>query len=87
VGIAFEGTSFLPKAGDGIAFDGRQVGTVTSSDIGHSLGRTLAMGYVEPAAAADGTRVTVTLAELGTSGEGVVHNRAFYDPDRERVRV
>ena len=87
VGIAFEGTSFLPKAGDAIASDGRQVGTVTSSDTGHSLGRTLAMGYVEPAAAADGTRVTVTLAESGESGEGVVHTRAFYDPDRERVRA
>ena len=87
VGIAFEGTSFLPKAGDAIASDGRQVGTVTSSDTGHSLGQTLAMGYVEPAAAADGTRVTVTLAESGESGEGVVHTRAFYDPDRERVRA
>jgi len=87
VGIAFHGTSFLPKAGDAIAFDGRQVGSVTSSDTGHSLGRTLAMGYVEPIAATDGSQVTVTLAETGASGEGVVHTRAFYDPDRVRVRA
>ena len=87
VGIAFDGTSFLPKAGDAIAFDGRQVGSVTSSDTGHSLGRTLAMGYVEPIAATDGSQVTVTLAETGASGEGVVHTRAFYDPDRVRVRA
>ena len=87
VGIAFDGTSFLPKAGDAIAFDGRRVGSVTSSDTGHSLGRTLAMGYVEPVAATDGSQVTVTLAETGASGEGVVHTRAFYDPDRERVRA
>jgi aminomethyltransferase len=87
VGIAFDGTTFLPKAGDAIAFDGRQVGTVTSSDTGHSLGRTLAMGYVEPAAATDGTKVTITLAETGASGDGIVHTRGFYDPDRERVRA
>jgi aminomethyltransferase len=87
VGIAFDGTTFLPKAGDPIANDGRLVGAVTSSDTGHSLGRTLAMGYVEPGAAVDGTPVTIASAETGVSAAGVVHTRAFYDPERERVRV
>ena len=87
VGIAFDGTAFLPKAGDAVSVDGRQVGTLTSSDIGHSLGRALGMGYLEPAAAADGAPVTVTSAESGDSAVGVVHTKAFYDPDRERVRV
>ena len=87
VGIAFEGTSFLPKAGDTIALDDRQVGSVTSSDTGHTLGQTLAMGYVEPAAATDGTEVTVTSSEAGTTATGRVYLRAFYDPDRERVRA
>jgi glycine cleavage system T protein (aminomethyltransferase) len=86
VGIAFDGKSFLPKAGDAVTVGGRQVGSLTSSDTGHSLGRTLAMGYLEPAAAAAGTRVTVTSAESGVSAEGIVHTKAFYDPDRERVR-
>ncbi len=87
VGIAFDGTAFLPKAGDAVSLDGRPVGSVTSSDIGHSLGRALGMGYIEPAAATDGTPVTVTSAETGASAQGVVHTRPFYDPDRERVRA
>jgi aminomethyltransferase len=87
VGIAFEGMAFLPKAGDTVSVDGRQVGALTSSDTGHSLGRTLAMGYLEPGAAADGTPVTVTAAESGTAAPGVVHTKAFYDPGRERVRA
>jgi aminomethyltransferase len=87
IGIAFDGTEFLPKAGDAIEHDGRRVGAVTSSDTGHALGRTLAMGYVEPSAAVDGTVVRVIAAEGGASVAGVVHTRAFYDPGRERVRA
>jgi aminomethyltransferase len=87
VGIAFDGTAFLPKAGDVVSVDDGPVGTVTSSDTGHALGHTLAMGYLEPDAAADGSRVTVTAADTGTSAAGIVHTKAFYDPDRERVRA
>lgn len=87
VGVAFDGTAFLPKGGDGVRVDGREVGALTSAEIGHSLGRALAMGYLEPAAAADGTPVTVTSAEGGGSAVGVVRTKAFYDPDRERVRA
>jgi aminomethyltransferase len=87
VGIAFEGVGYVPKAGDAVTVDGGPVGSITSSDIGHFLGRALAIGYLEPAAAADGTHVTVTTAETGVSGEGVVHTKAFYDPERERVRA
>ena len=87
VGIAFDGTAFLPKAGDPVSVEGRPVGTLTSSDIGHSLGRALGMGYLEPEAAADGTPVVVTSAETGESAAGLVRTKAFYDPDRERVRA
>lgn len=87
VGIAFEGTDFLPKAGDAVSVDGQEVGSVTSSDTGWSLGRNLAMGYVAPRAAHDGAVVTVTSAESGAWASGVVHTRAFYDPDRLRVRA
>jgi aminomethyltransferase len=87
IGIAFDGTDFLPKAGDAIELDGRRVGAVTSSDTGHALGRTLAMGYVEPTAAGDGAAVRVIAADGGASAAGVVHTRAFYDPGRERVRA
>jgi aminomethyltransferase len=87
VGIAFEGTAFLPKGGDEVSVDGRKVGSLTSSEIGHTLGRSLGMGYLEPSAATDGTQVVVTSAETGDSAPGVVHTKAFYDPNRERVRA
>ncbi|OGN80964.1 MAG: hypothetical protein A2X23_10915 [Chloroflexi bacterium GWC2_73_18] len=87
VGIAFEGMDFLPKAGDAASVDGRQVGKVTSSDYGHYLRRSLAMGYLVPDAARDGTALTVASAETGASAAGVVHQRAFHDPDRLRVRA
>ena len=87
VGIAFDGTGFVAKTGDPVERDGTPVGRVTSSDIGHSLGKALAMAYLEPAVAVDGTSVQVTSAESGASADGIVHTRAFYDPDRMRVRA
>lgn len=87
VGIAFDGTAFVPKAGDPVTAEGRQVGTLTSSDIGHSLGQALGMGYLAPEAATDDTPVVVTSVETGASATGLVHTKAFYDPDRERVRA
>ena len=75
------------KAGDTIALDGAQVGSVTSSDIGHAIGRTLAMGYVALDAVTDGTAVTVTLVETGQALAGTVRTEAFYDPGRVRVRA
>jgi aminomethyltransferase len=85
VGIAFEGLAFLPKPGDPVTVDGRAVGKVTSADTGYTLGRTLALGYLEPSIA-DGTPVVVTTGD-GTSAGGVVHHAALYDPERTRVRA
>jgi aminomethyltransferase len=85
VGIAFEGLAFLPKPGDGVSLDGRSIGKITSADTGYTLGRTLALGYLEPAIT-DGTAVLVTTDD-GTSAAGVVHHAALYDPERTRVRA
>jgi len=85
VGIAFEGVGFLPKPGDPVTIDGRDVGKITSADTGYTLGRTLALGYLEPSLA-DGTAVVVTTGD-GTSASGIVHHAALYDPDRSRVRA
>jgi len=87
VGIELGPTDPLPKAGDAISADGSPVGAVTSSDTGHFLGRALAMGYVTPDVAEDGTAVTVTSAETGAGLAGVVRTQAFYDPGRERVHA
>jgi hypothetical protein len=45
------------------------------------------MGYVEPSVATDGATLDIVSAESGTAIRGVVHTRAFYDPDRQRVRA
>lgn len=87
VGIELGSGDPLPKAGDPIAADGDAVGSVTSSDVGHFIGRTLAMGYVASEAAVDGTAVTLTVAEAGTLLAGIVRTEAFYDPGRVRVRA
>jgi aminomethyltransferase len=85
VGIAFEGTGFLPKPGDPVTLDGRAVGKVTSADTGYSLERTLALGYLEPSIG-DGEAVVVTSGD-GSRAIGVVHRAALYDPERTRVRL
>jgi aminomethyltransferase len=85
VGIAFDGLGFLPKPGDPVAIAGRAVGKVTSADTGYTLGRTLALAYLEPTIA-EGTAVDVTTGD-GITASGVVHHAALYDPDRSRVRA
>jgi aminomethyltransferase len=85
VGIAFEGVGFLPKPGDAVALDGRPIGKVTSADTGFTLGRTLALAYLEPSIP-DGTAVVVTTGD-GTSATGTVHQAALYDPSRSRARA
>jgi aminomethyltransferase len=87
VGIAFEGLEFVPEPGDEVTMDGRRVGKVTSADRGHFLGRSLAMAYVAPDVAMSGTSVTVTSTKRGASALGVVHDRAFYDPEGSRARA
>ncbi len=74
----------LPPVGASVSVDGVAVGRVTSADRGHTVGRTLAMAYVAPNAAADGYAVSVA----GADGElpATVATRAAYDPDGQRVR-
>ncbi len=85
-GVEFPDTSFLPAIGDPISAGGRRIGSVTSSDTGWFLGKNLAMGYVEAGTPA-GTQVTVVSATTDASAIGALTHRAFYDPDRERVRA
>lgn len=84
-GIRFADTSFMPAAGDEISLDDHAIGSVTSSDTGWALGVNLAMGYVDPDAGSD-AEVTVKSGASGASATGVTTGRAFYDPDRNRVR-
>jgi dimethylglycine dehydrogenase len=71
--------------GDAILSDGRVVGSVTSVAWGHRVGRNIAMGFVEPAFAAEGTRLTVEV--IGEPIFAVVVPECLYDPGNARVRA
>jgi aminomethyltransferase len=86
VAIEFDGLEFLPATGDPVSIDGEAVGTITSADRGYFVGKSLALGYLKPDAAATGTTVTVT-DKNGAQATGMVNQRAAYDPDREKVRA
>lgn len=85
-GIEFDDLSYVPEIGDGVlGGEDDQLGTVTSSDRGWFLGEALALAYLPPEAVESGGTVRVT-TEGGTSGEGRVTDRPFYDPEGVRVR-
>jgi aminomethyltransferase len=58
IGLEIEGKR-PARQGSGILHQGRQVGQVTSGTFSPTLGRPIAMGYVEPQAAVLGQRLTV----------------------------
>ena len=83
--IAFADLAFVPAHGAAITQDGKQVGTVTSADRGYFLGRSLALGYVAPAVAVAGAKVTVT-EKSGGQADGEVYLKAPYDPGMSRLK-
>jgi aminomethyltransferase len=84
-GIELPDLSHVPVAGDVVSSaDGRQLGTLTSTDHGWFLGKALAMGYM-PADLTSGSAVTLTSLD-GTTIEARTTHRPFYDPDGTRVR-
>ena len=85
VGIAFDGLGFLPKPGDPVTIDGRDVGKVTSADTGYTL-----RPHARPGLPRTNDRrrdLRRRDAADGTSATGVVHHAALYDPDRSRARA
>jgi aminomethyltransferase len=84
VGLAFENLEPLPKPGDTVRIGGDEVGTVTSADRGYALGRSLALAYVRPDAAAAGAVVEV---KGDAKWPATLELEPFYDPKGERLRV
>lgn len=72
----------LPSVGAAVRHGAADVGRVTSSNRGYTLGRTPAMAYVPPVFAVDGQ----TLSIAGLESEAVVSTRPAYDPDGLRAR-
>lgn len=83
--IALASNAPAPPICSAVMANGAKVGSVTSADMGHSVGHMLAMAYLSPESAVQGAAVTVTMAD-GTSLPGTVHTGAVYDPDGLRVR-
>ncbi|HQU44808.1 MAG TPA: glycine cleavage T C-terminal barrel domain-containing protein, partial [Pirellulales bacterium] len=58
IGLELEGKR-PAREGNVLLHDGRPIGRVTSGTVSPTLGRPIAMGYVEPQAAAPGRRLTI----------------------------
>jgi aminomethyltransferase len=86
VAIELDDLAVVPAPGDVLTANGQQVGAVTSADRGFFVGRTIALGYVQPEAAVTGARVEIGLAD-GSTANGTVNLKAAYDPEREIVRA
>jgi dimethylglycine dehydrogenase len=70
--------------GDPVFADDQQVGSVTSAGYGHRVAKNIAYAYVNPAAAAVGTRLSLGI--LGDKYDAVVVDPILYDPENQRVR-
>lgn len=80
VGLLMHGQ--VPAAeGAAVMADGRQIGQVTYSDHGYSVGAVLASAHVEKGYAVEGAEVTVG----GVTAR--VARKAFFDPTGARLRV
>jgi dimethylglycine dehydrogenase len=84
VTLALESRLAPAHPGDSMLVDGTVVGTVSSAAWGHRVGMNLAMGFIDPAFAAIGTRVAVEV--IGEQMDAVVCADVQYDPDFQRVR-
>jgi dimethylglycine dehydrogenase len=69
---------------ESIMKDGVAVGYVTSGAYGHTVGRSLAAGYVPAALAADGARFAIDI--LGEECAATVRLAPLHDPEGRRLR-
>lgn len=79
VGLKLSGDDPAPDSAPVVA-EGRQIGHITYSDHGYSVGAVLATAHIQKEHAAEGTEVSV-LGQPAT-----VARKAFFDPDGVRLR-
>jgi 4-methylaminobutanoate oxidase (formaldehyde-forming) len=80
----------LPHGDEPILHSGRVVGQATSCAFGHTLGRSIALGYVAPNGAGIETMIAAGGFELEIAGKRVpaaASRQAPYDPKGARVRT
>jgi aminomethyltransferase len=83
--IQFQGLEHVPQPGARVLFNGEEVGKVTSADRGWSVGKALALAYVDPRVAVPDASVKVETPEGRLVGS--VSLNAVYDPQGSRVRA
>jgi 4-methylaminobutanoate oxidase (formaldehyde-forming) len=75
---------FAPfHGGETIVHDGKVVGSVTSAGFGHTVGKTIAFGYVPSALSSE---PGFDLVAFGDTWRAVRGGRSLYDPKNERLR-
>lgn len=83
--MALEGEHTDALMGEAIFLDGKLVGSVTSAAYGHTVGHSLAIGFLREEARAPGTALTVSI--LGTVVNATVLPGAPYDPHNDRLKT
>lgn len=83
--LALEGEETDALIGEAIFLGGKLVGSVTSAAYGHSVGKSLAIGFLRKEARAPGTRLQVSL--LGTLVDAEVLPGPPHDPHNARLKA
>ena len=84
ISMVVESSTTPAHPGASVIDQGRIVGTVTSGDWGHRLGKNFAYAFVDPAYAQDGTNLSLDM--LGTLVPATVIPAGPYDPDNSLLR-
>ncbi len=84
VNMVLDCTHAPAHGGDSIVVDGKVVGTISSADWGHRVGKNIAMGFIDPAYASIGTKLIVEV--IGEPIAAEVVEDCLYDPENLLVR-
>ncbi len=85
VSMVLGDTDVDPVGGEPVVKDGDLVGYVSSASYGHRLGRTVALGFLNPALCRDGELVDVCVLDKEVAAE--VSLTCAYDPEGIRARA
>lgn len=86
VALVLPDLSFVPKKDDTVAVDGKDIGKVSSADRGYTLGKAIALAWVDAAHATQDGEATVHSAESGEDYPATIYTKAPYDPEASRPR-
>ncbi len=83
--MALKGETTEALIGEAVFMSGRLVGSVTSAAYGHTVGKSLAMGFLREEARAPGTALQISI--LGEMVDAEVLPGPPHDPHNERLKV